>query len=350
MPENPWGFTLLLAFVVYWFFHNRVKYYFRHPCLANITTTKKRWHDWQAIMLVGIFFIILACCNFVFKTKEVSNVLMVHKYVLVNDGSGSMVDAKEPNGIGNELKAVLGGNEKFFSVLGNRKDGSKDLVGAIVFADDAFIVSYLTDEPEFVHKKLLRIDYRLPPMNGGTHIQAGLWSALSMLLEQDKFFTTTELDKLERRFYGHGLTLKKDAIIEEAITHKANLTGNSLIIFTDGLFSSAEGGSSIMSAFKLLDFCKMCGIRVYFISIFELDKRIADYCKQTGGRGEVIKGYDKKRLEEIYGDIASSQAKEYTVKEDVVDRSLSQYFGLIGLYCVFVGLFVKSMFANYTEV
>lgn len=303
-------------------------------------------------MLMGAAFLVMGACNFVWKTKESFRVSLVHKYVLINDGSGSMVDYNKPNGIGKELTSVLSGNAKLFEFLGKRQDGSKDLVGAVVFSSDSYVVSFLSDDPEFVHKKLKRVDYRLPPMNQGTYVGIGLWTGLEMVLSHDKSISQSDLDHLQLKFYGAGHNIKKDSVTEALVANKNVFAGSSLIFFTDGIFDYPEGNPRIMSTYKIINFCKDMGIRVYFISIFQLDPLIIRYCKDSGGRGELITdGYNKKRLEEIYEDIVTSQAKEYTIKEESVDRSLGTILGLIGLALVLCGLVLhNTKQLNFTEV
>jgi hypothetical protein len=351
MIENPYFLCLLILFPLYIYFWNKRKFYFRHPYIKHLSNSSKAWFNWQYFVLAGSLLLVIAASNFVWKMKETQKVSLIHKYVLVNDGSGSMVNNTKENGIGRELTAILSGNEKLLSFLGNRKDGSKDLVGAIVFADDAFTVSYLCDDPEFVHKKLLRIDYRVPPMNQGTNIGAGIWSAIEMVLSQNKAIPQDDLDKLQVRFYGEGHQLKKDDFVDGIVAQKDKFTGTSIIFFTDGIFQNAAGNPRIMSTYKLINFCKDMGIRVYFISIFELDNLIAKYSRDTGGRGEVVLNYDKKRLEEIYEEIATSQAQEYIMKDVVVDRSFAQWFGIAGLGLVLFGVVLhNTKQLSFTEV
>lgn len=351
MIEHPYLLLLLLLFPVYFYYRNVTKYYFRHAYLDNLRNkASKGFFRWQYLILAGAFFLTLAACNIVWKNTEVVRVYQVHKYVLVNDGSGSMVNAQKENGIGDQLTAVLSGNDKLFDFLGRRKDGSKDLVGAIVFADDAFTVSGLTDDPRFVQKKLKRIDYRLPPMSGGTDIESGLWAALEMLLSQNNEVKQEELDHLQFMFYGGGNDVKKDEMLDSIVARKDKFAGSSIIIFTDGIFN-AVGDQNKMSSFKIINFCKLLGIRVYFISIFDLNKNLITVCRDTGGRGDVVKGYDQKRLEQIYEEIATSQANEYTTKEQTVDHSLSDLLGIGGLYLVLLGLFFHNTTQlNFTEV
>jgi hypothetical protein len=351
MIQHPYLLLLLLLFPVYFYFKNRVKFYFRHACLQNLQGfADKTWLKWQHFMLCGVFFITLAACNITWKMMETSKVYQVHKYVLVNDGSGSMISFQKENGIGDQLAAVLSGNDKLFEFLGKRKDGSKDLVGAIVFSDDAFVVAGLTDDPQFVQKKLKRIDYRLDPMAKGTDIESGLWAGVEMLLSHNDVLDQDELYKLQFKFYGQENKVKIDDFIKSVVERKDKFSGGSIIIFTDGVFN-AIGSQRKMSSFKIIDFCKLVGIRVYFISVFDLDKDLIKFCKDTGGRGEVIKEFDQKKLEEIYNEIVVSQANEYVVKELSVDHSLSDILGGVALWLILTGFMIHTTLQlNFTEV
>lgn len=348
MIENPW-FLLLLILIPCYLLFRKQKYFFRHPYIKSLPVLSNRVYYWQTFVLSGCIVLILAASNLTWKVVETRKVALVHKYVLVNDGSGSMVNMTKENGIGKELTAVLSGNQRLLSFLGNRSDGSKDLVGAIVFADDAFTVSNLCDDPNFVYKKLLRIDYRVPPMCQGTNIGAGIWAAIEMSLAGE--IPQEDLDHLQIKFYGEGHELKKDDLIKSMIAKKDKFTGTSIIFFTDGIFNDAAGKPKVMSTYKLINFCRDMGIRVYFISIFELDHLIKKYCKDTGGRGEVVNGYDQNRLEEIYDDVVKSQSQEYVIKEESIDRSFAYWFGLVGLLLVLLGVLLHNTSQlNFTEV
>jgi len=353
MIENSYFLLLFSVFLLYFYFWKSRKFYFRHPCIENLSTFNPRlWWSWEFLMLVGGAFLIVGAANFVWKTKETFKVNLVHKYVLINDGSGSMVDGSKPNGIGKELTSLIAGNAKLFDFLGKRNDGSKDFVGAVVFSSDSFIVSYLSDDPEFVHKKLKRIDYRLPPMNQGTYVAAGLWTGLEMVLAHDQSVSAADTEHLQLKFYGEGHKIKSDNITDSIVANKANFAGSSLIFFTDGIFDAPAGNNRLMSTYKIINFCKDMGIRVYFISIFQLDQFIIRYCKDSNGSGELITdGYNKQRLEKIYEDIVTSQAREYMVKDEDVDRSLGTILGLIGLFLIVCGLVLhNTKQLNFTEV
>lgn len=351
MIQYPYLLLLLLLFPVYFYFRNRVRFYFRHACLENLSgRVVNTMFRWQSFILAGAFFITLAAANFVFSTTEKTKVYQVHKYVLVNDGSGSMVDNNKENGVGDALTALISGNDKLLDFLGKRQDGSKDLIGAVVFSDDAFVISGLTDDPKFVQQKLRRIDYRLQPLARGTDIESGLWSGVEMLLSHNNVVKQDDLERLQVRFYSEDRQIKPDDFIKSIVVQKEKFAGGSIIIFTDGVFNPS-GSRNKMSSYRIIDFCRMVGIRVYFISIFDLDAQLIKFCKETGGRGDIIKGYNKKRLEEVYNDIVLSQANEYVVKEHSVDHSLSRIFGGIGLWCILVGFFLhNTVQLNFTEV
>jgi hypothetical protein len=245
---------------------------------------------------------------------------------------------------------VLSGNDKLFDFLGKRDDGTKDLVGAVVFSNDAFIVSNLSDDPQLVQKKLKRIDYRADPLSGGTDIESGLWAGLDMLLSYRNVVTQEQLNHLQLKFYGQEHQPKMDGVLESIVAKKDLFKGGSIIIFTDGIFDP-RGQLRKMSSYKIINFCKLVGIRVYFISIFDLDKDIIKYCKGTGGRGDIVKnGYDKEQLEKIYEEIVTSQATEYEVKDRVKDHSLSFNFGVLGIVYIVLGLIGRAFSLNFTEV
>lgn len=353
MIEHPWLLLLLMLFLLYLLYSRVVKFYFRHPYLDGIKGNANNSDDayvWVWYILLGAFLFTLAAIGVVWQTKEVARVFLAHKYVLVNDGSGSMVDNTKENGIGKELTSVLSGNDKLFDFLGKRNDGTKDLVGAIVFSNDAFVVSNLCDDPKLVQKKLKRIDYRAEPMNGGTDIESGLWAGLDVILSYKDVIKQDQLNHLQLRCYGVEHQPKLDPMLEAIIAKKESFNGSSIIIFTDGIFDP-KGRPDKMSSYKIINFCKLVGIRVYFISIFDLDKDIIRYCKETGGRGDIIKGgYDKRQLEIIYEEIVTSQASEYEVKEQVKDQSFSYIFGTLGLVVVVLGLLKRSFNLNFTEV
>ncbi len=348
MIKYPYVLLLLFLYVIYFLFRNKVKYYFRHVYLDGLKTKSKFSFKWQYFVLIGSLFVLLGACNFVWKNKETTKSLMVHKYVLVNDGSGSMVDGSKENGIGKALIAVLSGNDKLFEFLGKRNDGSKDLVGAIVFADDAFVVSGFSDDPSFVQKKLRRIDYRLPPLSQGTDIESGLWAALEMILSDA--VGKEDLLIIQKAFYGSGNTVKIDKALNDVIVKKKKFEGSSIIIFTDGIFNP-NGNNRKMSSFKIIDFLRILGVRVYFISIFDLDKDLIKACIATGGRGDILADYDKSKLEIIYTDIVKSQATEYVIKEKSVDMSLATYLGMGGFIFIIIGILLhNTLQLNLTEV
>lgn len=348
MIENPY-FLLSLLLIPLYFMWRKKKHYISHPCV-NIFPKSKSMFSWKACVLLGATSLILASANISMKSKEAKTVSLAHKYVLVNDASGSMIHGGMENGVGDALKAVIAGNKKFLSLLNKREDGTKDLVSLVVFSDEGYIVSYFTEDSEFVFKKLTRIDYRLHPLNRGTNLQAALWTALNVVLTNGGI-SEEDASRVSMKFYGRGANIKQDGFLENIINKKKSYEGASIIVFTDGFFMAPEGSPFMMSAYKILDFCKLSGIRVYFISVDVMPPDITRLCKEGGGDTLIAKPLDISKLEKIYEGIIKSQANEHEDIEIDVDRSLSMYLGLVGLLFVFLGLMLhNTRQLNYTEV
>ena len=347
MIENLWVLLFLLLIPLYFIWRNDG--YIRHPA-TGVFPTKKLSISWRVLCLVGFVFLVLAASNIVLSFKEIVRVNMAHKYVLVNDASGSMIDQRQENGIGSDMKAVLAGNRKLLSMLGDRIDGSRDLVSLIIFSDDAFVVSYFVEDGNFIYKKLERIDYRQYPLNRGTNLQAALLSGINLILSYGKI-TDDVIDRLAMRFYGHGFDLKQDGFIDTIIAKKKDYEGASIIVFTDGYFMTPGGSTNMMSAYKLINFCKLAGIRVYFISVAIMSPELTQLCLESGGDVLIIRNINESKLEKIYQSIVESQANEYTSIELDKDYSLSVILGCLALAFLSLGLALhNSSQLNYTEV
>lgn len=349
-------FLLLFALVplFLWFRHQR--YFLRHSYVDSLSkvTGVNRWRTIKSVCFyLALTCLIVAAADPQFQVTESKQVLLVHKYVLINDGSGSMVDSKKDRGVGRELDTVHKGNEAFLKLLDQRNDGSKDLVGAIVFSNDAYVVSHLTDDPTFVAKKLSYIDYRLPPMSGGTQLEKALWAGVFLILNVNKGTELSDdMKRLQTRMYGRGLKMKQDSLVNKIVVdNKDRAKGASLVVFTDGIFDRPEGAQDVMSSFKIMDFCKLMGIRVYVISVEELQDLVTIYCKETGGNGVVIRQYNQSLFNQAYTDIVKSQANEYVVTERVEDRSLAMWLATAGLSFFLVNLVLANTISRvFTEV
>lgn len=345
-------FVLVPLFL--WFRHQR--YFLRHSYVDSLSqvTGVSRWRAIKSVCFyLALICFILAAADPQFQVTEQKHTLLVHKYVLINDGSGSMVDGNKDRGIGRALGTVQKGNEAFLKLLDQRDDGSKDLVGAVVFANDAYVVSHLVDDPVFVAKKLSYVNYRSPPMALGTQLEKALWAGVFLVMNVNKGTELSDdMKRLQVRMYGAGLKIKQDAFVKKVVDeNKERAKGASLVVFTDGEFSSPEGAQHLMSCYKIMDFCKLVGIRVYVISVEQLQDLVMISCKETGGNGVVIKEYNQARFDQAYTDIVKSQVNEYVVTERVADRSLAMWLATGGLCFFLVNLVLANTLSRvFTDV
>jgi hypothetical protein len=291
----------------------------------------------------GMVVLVAAAANYLLGYKETTKVQAVHKYVMINDASGSMVDVSKERGVGQSLGAIEAGNEALLDLLSKRNDGSKDFVGATVFTDNSYVVSYMVDDPKIVRQKLLQVNYSLPPLNGGTLMDKALWGGIELVANHDDNLTDDELKLMTNRMSGRGLTFKKDSEIDRIVQKCLPLTkGTSLIIFTDGVFSNPLGGPLQMSAFKLLQLCQELKIRVYIISVEQIEPSMLKAIKETGGQGIVRKSFEKEAFREIYSDIVNSQSQETVVVERDMRQSLGTWFGLVAGILLCSGFFLSQ--------
>src|ERR1019366_8019947 len=156
-------------------------------------------------------------------------------------------------------------------------------------------------------------DYRVPPMNSGTQLEKALWAGVFLVLNVNKGTELSDdMKRLQIRMYGVGLKMKPDSFVDKMVAeNKEKAKGASLVVFTDGIFDKPEGAQYLMSCYKIMDFCKLVGIRVYVISVEQLQDLVLMSCKETGGNGVVIKEYNQVRFDQAYIDIIKSQANEY---------------------------------------
>lgn len=348
--EYPCFLILLVLFC--WLLYRRDRRYsLRHAYTKSISSPSKFWPRIQTILLyLGLFILILAAANLVIGYEHRVNKRSVHRYVLINDGSGSMVDVGKDRGVGEYLSVVHAGNKSFLDALGRRKDGSKDMVGTVVFSNNAYIVSYIIDDFGHIEKLLNRVDYTLPPLGQGTETDKAIWCGLEMLLAQSEDMQD-DMKKIKVLMYGGGRAYKKDLVTEETIrVNKPKVEGASLIIFTDGQWFY-WGDRTSMSTYKLLGLCKDLGVRVYLLTVEKIDNDVIKYVNDTGGFSLFIDGFDQNKFNKSYTDIVEQQAKEQISVVEKVDRRLGTYFGYIALTMLIFGTVVKwTINRTYTEV
>lgn len=350
--NNPYFLLLFLMLFLLWIFPKR-KYYLT---LSWALPVQKKFNYLGVLknlsLYLGWMLIVIAAIDPLFGMKLTYEKQLVHKYVFLNDASGSMVENNKEQGIGKRLSVLMKGNKAFLDLLDKRDDKSKDLIGAIVFADSAFIVSYIVDDPPFVYKKLSNIDYRVSPLNQGTRIDEALWAGIDMLIfhSSSKFYT--DLNSIKSRMYGEGLNYKNDNKTKDLIKEfKDKISGDSLIIFTDGEFFMPQGNDLVMSTYKLLNLCKDLGIKVYAISVEKIDPMVASLCKASGGFAKVLSSFDNNLFIKTYENILNSQPKEYLQQEGFVNISYANWIGFVGLMFLTLWMVLKNTFClNYVEV
>lgn len=352
MFNQPYFLLLLLLPAAFLFYRSR-RYYLRHAYVKSLTEAKPDVHNKfiQAVCMgLGWFMLVLAAANFLWGMTVVERRQPVHKYILINDGSGSMVDPRKERGVGKRLDPVYKGNKALLDMLDKRKDGSRDLVGAIVFSNDAFVVSYMVDEPQFVAKKLSFVNYNAPPMALGTQLENALWAGIDMILSNEKE-TSSDLNSIRLKMFGVDTDYKKEDIQTTLEKYRLIAQHSCVIIFTDGEFDQPQGSPNRMSVYKQLRLCKDLGIKVYVISVETIDSFVQRYTKDTGGFSVIFRDFDEDKFRKAYESVVESQTQEEIVTEHQVDKSLASLMAAISLGFLSVGLLLRlTIDRNFTEV
>lgn len=353
MFEHPYFlglFGLLLAFLAY----RSGRYYLRHAYISSMRTVQGG-HGWTGRVQSGFYamgwaVLVIAAANPIVGRKEQVRKQAVHKYVMINDASGSMVDSQKERGVGAALMAIEAGNAAMIDLLDKRADGSKDYIGATVFDTESYVVSYLVDDPQFVGTKLKSINYNKPPLGGGTQVDKALWGGILMTANHEDHLTKDEVETISIRMFGGGVSYKNelDAVIKKCLPIT---DGTSLVLFTDGGFANPQGGPRQMSAFKLLALCKDLKIRVYIISVDVIQPDILRAIKDTGGNGIVRRTFDPEAFRQIYKDIVESQTTETVIVDQEVKQSLGTILGTVAGAMLCTAFFLsQTLNRKYTEV
>lgn len=354
MFDNLYFLLLLMLSAAFLVYRGR-RYFLKHAYVHSLTNTRPDGHCKSKIfqscmMIIGWLLLIAASATPTAGTTIVQKRHPVHKYILINDGSGSMVDVRQERGVGKRLDPVYKGNKALLDMLDKRNDGSKDLVGAIVFSNDAFVVSYMVDDPQFVAKKLSFVDYRRHPMNSGTQLENALWAGIEMILSNEKE-TDDDLRVIQNRMFGIGQDYKRDDVQTTLEKYRSKAQHSCVIIFTDGEFDNPAGNRGRMSVYKLLHLCKDLGIKVYVISVEVVDNFVERYTKDTGGFSTIFRDFDEAKFRKAYENVVESQTQEEIVVEQHVKKSFATITALIALGFLSVGLFLSlTVGRNFTEV
>lgn len=356
-------FVLFLGFLI----ARKSRYFLRHASVAIIVNAQKR-NRGRGIMAalppfcryLGFILLILAAADYCGDYEDHYQKNLIHHYVLLNDGSGSMVSGGEKNGVGERLKALLNGNDKFLATLEKlkRPDGSKDWVAAAIFSNDAFVVSYPTEDYNFVREKLRQVDWTMPPLNHGTEIDKAVWLGIKIILKKNSenkgtFYLEDELTRIGIYTMGGGrqFDLKNLSVLQTKTAKiKNEIRGSSLVIFTDAeiLF---DGNQFRMSVAKLFLFCKALGIRAYLISVEQIDADLARYIKETGGDSLVISNISSEKITTAYANIVNKEAGEYITVSRRQKKSYAEWLAGTGLALLTVCIMLRNtMSRSLTEI
>ena len=356
--EHPWLLLLFLLILPLLIFR-RPRYFLRHSYLSAISGAKKnsllpflKWAGWLLIVLAAI--------DYGIGYTESYKQLIIHNYVLINDGSGSMVVDFNPNGVGKKLTVLLKANDRFLKTLENlkRPDGGKDFVGVLVFSNDPFVVSHFAEDYDFIRQKLAKVDWRFSPLNGGTEMNKAIWAGVKLILKKNAdskgaSFSTEELVSLETGFKGNSRDLKLknlSSITGKLPIIKEQITGSSLIAFTDGKFT-LDGSQIWMSIPKLLLFCKEMGIRFYLISVEDIDPVLLKYIKLTGGDGMIANNFNVEKINNAYQTIISWEAGEYKIIDRYQKKSYADQLAVAGLTLLLIYIVLRNtMSRSLTEI
>jgi hypothetical protein len=345
----PYFLFLFLLLGLFFFWRQR-KYFLRHAYVKSLAKPRRKWLH-KVCEYCGWILLILAATNPWFGYTEQIRKQATHRYVLINDGSGSMIQENTFRGVGVALTTVESANEAFLQLLSKRSDGAKDLVGAIVFSNDAFIVSYMVDDPLFVGRALKTVDYSEYPLRQGTEQEKAFWAALEMLLTHTKDLGD-DIISLRRRMYGTGVEYEKDAWTKKIVAEYSQLVkGSSIIMFTDGEFDSPYGSKLQMSSYKIINLCRDLGVRIYIVSVARVDPLLERCVKRTGGVAKVFRNYNQRLFNKTYEDIVRGDALEQMFVDQQARRTFGTIIGAAALLPLFVGLLLRlTTSRSFTDI
>jgi len=327
MFENSYWLVLLLIFPVLWKF-NKSKYYAKVS--SSFFMSSKKMNVGKILSYFIILYLFLASIGISIQYENALFSQEKRHYILVNDGSLSMVSAEltEP---------LLRANYIFLDLL--KTSNFPDTVGSIVFSDNAFIVSYLLDDVDFTIEKLKRVKWDQYPLNLGTSVENALWT--SFLISMKKYPDKLNLSELKNGLSGKGIDADLSHI--PVLKFKEYLKGTCLILFTDGYFSPNPLSKSGLSPIKIMDMLRKVGVIVYIIDLEPpnvqlIESGFVGYVKDTGG--DMI--YAKQQsLSDVYKKIFEIEsAPRYTKR--IERSSLSQIFGISALICFTIWYIIKT--------
>ena len=288
--------------------------------------------------------LILSAADLWLGYEETSKKYLLHNYVLINDGSGSMV------GVPDAIPAMLSGNRIFFETLkqSDRKDDERDLVAQVVFSNGAYVVSYFREDYDNLMRKMELTNWTSPPLNMGTDAGSGLWSALQLSLKKNQqngghAYTNEEMKFLIARVRG----MESELSLNKALEEKTNVIRNELngyvfIVFTDGMFDLSSSPEFI-SPTKTIQLCKKLGIKVYVISVGSANGELSELVKSTGGTMMFIKtNNDRKAIAALYKKTAEEELRSTKNFVEQKKRYYYKWFAIPALALLFIWIVLKN--------
>ncbi len=318
MFDHPWALLFFVALIPV-FFLRRNKYFVKIGSLIKHAPYYKKkkgkiiWKEYfpSFLFISGISLLILSAGDLWIGYSERSKKYLLHNYVLINDGSGSMTMFKET------IPALLFGNKTFFDALkeSDRKDNERDLVAQIVFSNGAYVISYFREDYDNLMRKMELVDWKTSPLNQGTDAGSGFWSAIQLALKKNVYngghnYSPEEMKMLIARSRGWEGDLKLNKALEEKTTIiRQELTGYVFIVFTDGVFDLGSTPQFI-SPKKTINLCERLGITVYIISVGSANVDLQKLVRATGGDMLFLKtSKDRQAVATLYKKIAERESR-----------------------------------------
>jgi len=359
--QYPIFFLLIVFVALVLIFPRRSRWFLRTATIASLSQAVKKFQGRTKfknrlpylLFGCGLLFLIIAAADPTSGKKQLQHRYLIHTYLVINDGSGSMIDHIHPRGVGERINALLAGNKTFLDATEamSRPSNEKDAVGVILFSSDAFILSYPDTNYDNLWLKLNKINWRNRPLGLGTEINKALWVAIQATIQRNQqvggeSFTSEELADLQHRVSDGGRRLNLSPALQQKIELVAEeVVGTSFIVFTDGEFNLdpySHYYSSQLSAAKNLLLCQRLGIRVYLIAAEIKNQDVIPLIKKTGGSFYYLKkAKDADLLQKAYLDILQQQANELIVEDEEIKISYYLWPAIIGFSLICLGILAR---------
>lgn len=335
LEHSYWLFLVVL--VPLFFILRKPKYYVKISSIVY-SGVKSKFNYGKAFNYIACASLFCAAVGICFSGYYTEYASPKRSYTLINDGSMSMV-------FGSLVEPLMDANEKFLDLLKEKK--REDLVGFVVFSDNAFVVSYLIDDTDFIVEKMNDINWEKPPLAGGTQVEKALWTGVKVAFKNTGLLDA-DLEIMHKGCLGAGVTADISKLKNKVSSISEMARGNCLVLFTDGYFNPTAMNRSDLSAVKVVDLCKNFGITVYIIDLMPISGIMGSSgflkaVKDTGGDFLVVK---PKNLAEAYKKIFEIESA-YKNTKVWHKKSFSQHFALLALVMICAAFLVNK---NITSV